>query len=196
MLLNGWHLWARLNRRTWRHIPSLENVRIEFPDPGQQIEGMDGLDVERIMRKEVSNLLTKRLTGIRTLHAAPFFLDAPLPPTLEDLRIVFDSKPPDGTANMLFDEESDHDLVWNARGRTLTTLLNDMTFEGPPRKIFVTVTDAEDDVGDKVCDWEDMETLLASTFDDCRDKGIGVYTTREMDLQERIRDFLLLGRVQ
>ncbi len=178
-------------------IPSLENVRVEFPLPVSS-KLKEWTDLTRsvlcVKRFQICSPSGSQVSARYTQRHS--FSMRPLPSTLEDLRIVSTPSPQMVSANMLFDEESDHDLVWNARGRTLTTLLNDMTFEGPPRKIFVTVTDAEDDLGDKVCDWEDMETLLASAFDDCRDKGIEVYTTKEMDLQERIRDFLLFGRVQ
>lgn len=88
------------------------------------------------------------------------------------------------------------EIVWNARDEVLLPVVNDIAFREPSRKIYITVTDTLIDNGDTCCDWEDIERLLGRTWKHCRNTGIDVYTTEEMGVRERIRDFLLLGRVQ
>ncbi|KLO11442.1 hypothetical protein SCHPADRAFT_942082 [Schizopora paradoxa] len=175
-------------------MPHLVNARIEYPDEGLDLDIlMDDDDdefQEENMRSGVSKLLLNRLTGIRTLQAPPIFFehDEPLPSTLEDVRIVLDSKP------LLDYFESKR--VWGNRQTTLITLLNQLTLQGTLKRLFITITDTEDYYGRVARDWFDLRKLMPQLLERCENLGIEVYTTKEKGIQERIRDFLLHGQVQ
>ncbi len=169
--------------------PSLENVRLEFPDPCNQDNG-DEIDVGPSVRKAISRLVMAQLTGARTLHAAPIFLDAPFPSTLEDLRIVFES-------TSRSEPEWAHEVAWGRRDSALEDLIRGLKSRGAHRKIVVTVTEEGDDEGyfDER-DYDDIEDYLGCTIEFCGDNGIELYKAEEKDVRGRIHDFLLYGQVQ
>ncbi len=155
--------------------PSLENVRLEFPDPCNQDNG-DEIDVGPSVRKAISRLVMAQLTGARTLHAAPIFLDAPFPSTLEDLRIVFES-------TSRSEPEWAHEVAWGRRDSALEDLIRGLKSRGAHRKIVVTVTEEGDDEGyfDER-DYDDIEDYLGCTIEFCGDNGIELYKAEEKDV--------------
>ncbi|KLO11438.1 hypothetical protein SCHPADRAFT_472586 [Schizopora paradoxa] len=180
-------MWAcAWNDEVLSPLPSLESVRIEFPDPGfRPKKNPDPVRTEPgfLIRWESARVIMGRLAGVRTLHAPPFFLDAPLPSTLEYLRIIF---------------EPTQSGSWGLRDSALTALIRDMKFQGPRLRIMVSITPDEEAEAEgffKESDQDFIDERLENTLCYCEDNGIDFFTAEEKDVEGRIRDFLLLNQV-
>ncbi len=174
---------GEMSRADLALMPALKNVRLEFPDKG--LSGIGHVaEFERMLRQGISKLLSQRLTNVRTLQAAPIFLDATVPPTLDELHIVLDRVRYEPRS--MWTDRNNRDEIWQRRDRTIKDLLCDMRHQILERRVVVTSMDTEDAI----------EDVLPNTIGYCDDVGIDLYTADERGVHNRICDFLLLGQVQ